>query len=398
MVGASWDVTERVGLLAAERAAHAQAEHARMQAESANRAKDEFLAMLGHELRNPLAPITSALHLMERTQPDAHARERAVIARQVSHLSRLVDDLLDMSRIVRGKVQLDRKKVDLADLIRGELETTRPLFDARSVTVQSSLIDGAWVEGDGDRLAQVISNLLTNAAKFTNEGGRVSVALAHHGSDQLEVVVRDTGAGISAELLPHVFGLFVQGAQPLDRGTGGLGLGLAIVKNLVELHSGVVSAESDGPGTGATFRVRLLRADERRSRPAIPVAESSTTVHARLLIVDDNIDAADLLGELLRTHGYQVQVATSGDRAVALLADFAPDAAILDIGLPGMDGYELARRIRADRRHGRMRLVALTGYGRDVDREHARDAGFDEHLVKPVRPHDLMQTLSRLLT
>jgi CheY-like chemotaxis protein len=163
-------------------------------------------------------------------------------------------------------------------------------------------------------------------------------------------------------------------------------------------HGGVVSAESDGPGTGATFRVRLLRADERRSRPAIPVPESSPPVHARLLIVDDNNDAADLLGELLRTHGYQVQVATSGDRAVALLADFAPDAAILDIGLPGMDGYELARRIRADRRHGRMRLVALTGYGRDVDREHARDAGFDEHLVKPVMPHDLMQTLSRLLT
>ncbi|HEU0036799.1 MAG TPA: ATP-binding protein [Kofleriaceae bacterium] len=397
MVGATWDVTARVELLAAERTAHAEAERARQQAESANRAKDEFLAMLGHELRNPLAPITAALYLMQRTHPEIHERERGVISRQVAHLSRLVDDLLDVSRIVRGKVQLDRKRVDLAEIIRGQLEIARPLFDARSITVQKSLIDGAWVDGDADRLAQVISNLLTNAAKFTNEGGRVTVAITRH-DDQLEATVHDTGAGISPALLPHVFGLFVQGAQPLDRGDGGLGLGLAIVKNLVELHGGTVVAESAGDGQGATFRIRLPRVDERRSAPRVAVEVPTTTVFARLLVVDDNLDAADLLGEILRASGYEVRIAPSGDRAVAMLSDFAPDAAILDIGLPGMDGYELARRIRGDARHQRMRLVALTGYGRDVDREQARAAGFDEHVVKPVMPKDLLQMLSRLLT
>jgi PAS domain S-box-containing protein len=388
MVGATYDITERVELLQV-------AEQARKQAEAANRVKDEFLAILGHELRNPLAPIVTALHLMDRRGEPATAREREIIARQVAHLSRLIDDLLDISRIVSGKVEIARAAVDLRGVVERSLEMARPLFEQSSVTIEC-VLDGEplWVEGDAVRLAQVVANLLVNAAKFSRAGGRVEVRLeARQG--ELELVVRDWGVGIEPGLLPRVFELFVQGAQPLDRRSGGLGLGLAIVARLIELHGGRVTAHSDGPGQGATFSVVLPRSTQQQhevSPPAEPVL-----ARGRLLIVDDNVDVTVLLAELLRDCGFEVTAASSGAEALRVIEGARPDIAILDIGLPGMSGYELARELRARPELQALRLIAMTGYGRATDRDAAHAAGFDRHVVKPVAPDELLALLHELL-
>ena len=358
---------------------------ARQQAEAANRAKDEFLALLGHELRNPLAPILTALELMKLRDSDALARERAVIERQVKHVVRLVDDLLDVSRITRGKVSLERKPTELADAVAAAIELTSPLLEQRAHRLMVSVPRGLIVQGDALRLAQVFTNLLTNAAKYTPQGGSVTI-LGERIEDRARIVIRDTGIGIRPEILPRVFDLFVQERQALDRSEGGLGLGLAIVRSLVELHGGRASAHSAGPGRGSEFHVELPAAavQPRAESQRPPVHAASRQDGLRILVVDDNEDAADLLAGLLRAWGHVVEVAYDGPSALKLLEGFTPRLALLDIGLPAMDGYELARRLRAQPKLGELGLVAVTGYGQAKDREAASEAGFDAHIVKPV--------------
>jgi len=376
---------------------YAEAEAAVAQAQAANRVKDEFLAVLGHELRNPLAPIVTALHLMARRDEHAMAGERRVIERQVAHLSRLVDDLLDVSRITTGKVQLRRERVDLMSVVSQALELTEPALEQRTQPIEFDLpAQPVHVLGDTTRLVQVLCNLLTNAAKFTARDGRIAVRLRRTGGE-VELSVEDAGIGIKAELLPRVFDLFVQGEQPIDRQAGGLGLGLAIVKTLVQMHGGSVIAQSDGPGRGSLFVVRLPEATDAqpggRSEPLRPPPRSA----GRILLVDDNVDAVQTLAMLLRDVGFETRTAADGAKALATLDEFVPDLALLDIGLPGMDGYALASRLRADPRLDDVRLVALTGYGREADRERALAARFDDHLVKPVDPDHLIETIERLL-
>jgi len=395
------ELAQRAALALDNARLYADAQTARSQSETANRVKDEFLAMLGHELRNPLAPIVTALQLMARRGGEEFAMERRIIERQVAHLLRLVDDLLDVSRIARGKIQLSVELIEMQSVIEHALELTHPVLERRAhpvkVTVPSEPV---CVKGDAVRLAQVVANLLNNAAKFTPGDARITLTLS--ASDGCAViVVEDSGAGISPELLPRVFDLFTQGEQGMDRHAGGLGLGLAIVKTLVHLHGGTVSADSEGLGCGAKFTVRLpqardaIAADTGDTPPAVPVHHSG-----RVLLVDDNADAAELLCVVLTDAGYDVRTANDGPTALALLDSFAPEVALLDIGLPGMDGYELAGRLRADprlRSLKQLRLVALTGYGREPDRARALATHFDEHLVKPVGADQLLATMADLM-
>ncbi|MDC0742522.1 ATP-binding protein [Polyangium mundeleinium] len=393
------DVTERV--LARKRLEEAMQEReellvreqeARRQAEAANRSKDEFLAMLGHELRNPLAPITTALYLMRMRAGDVAARERAVIERQVKHLAQLVDDLLDVSRITRGKVELKKERLEVAEVVAKAIEMASPLLEQRrhhlTVEVPSR---GLVVDGDGTRLAQVMSNLLTNAAKYTESGGQIAVEAERRGRD-VEIRVRDNGIGIAADVLPSIFDFFVQDRQSIDRAQGGLGLGLAIVRNLVTMHGGTVSARSEGKGRGSEFVVRLpgvaglSEGDAARTWGDAPVgAAVRGRAGHRILVVDDNEDAAMLLAESLGSLGHQTQVASDGPSALRLAEKFRPDIALLDIGLPVMDGYELAHRLREQPELDQLRLIAVTGYGQASDRSLSQKAGFDAHLVKPVQ-------------
>jgi len=392
------EIAHRAALALDNARLYVEADQARLSAEQASRAKDEFLAMLGHELRNPLAPIVTALHLMSMRGDASTEGERRIIERQVAHLSRLVDDLLDVSRITRGKIQLQREVLDVATVVDKALELAQPLLEKRMHGVVVELPDEPlYVAGDAIRLAQVLSNLLTNAAKFTPWDGHVTVR-ARGDADGVEIAVEDTGRGIDPALIPNVFDLFVQGAQPIDRQVGGLGLGLAIVKTLVQMHGGTVSAHSEGRDRGARFVVRLPRSATAAPAGVPRAATPPTTAgNGRVLIVDDNVDAADTLAVLLEAAGYNVRTAIDGPRALRTLDTFTPDIGILDIGLPSMDGYELARRFRAEPRAARMRLVALTGYGRDPDRHRALDGGFDEHLVKPVSAERLLEVLGTLL-
>lgn len=372
---------------------------ARREAELANRAKDEFLAMLGHELRNPLAPILTALQLMHLRGVEGATRERAIIERQVKHLVGLVDDLLDVSRITRGKVQLKRARVEVADVLARAVEMASPLLEQhRHALVVDVAREGLCVDADPGRLAQVLSNLLTNAAKYSKAGGRITVSAGVEGA-HVAVRVRDTGMGIEREMLPRVFELFAQERQALDRSQGGLGLGLAIVRSLVELHGGAVSAASEGRGMGAEFTVRLPRvaSPEAREAPSqeSPAAPARAAAGQRVLVVDDNEDAAVLLADALAQWGYTTRVAHDGPSALREAEGFDPDVAVLDLGLPVMDGYELARRIAAHPQHRRARLVALTGYGQDLDRARSAAAGFLAHLVKPVDFDQLRATLAR---
>jgi signal transduction histidine kinase len=373
---------------------YAEAEAARHEAERANRAKDEFLGVLGHELRNPLAPIVMALEVMARSPSDAVAQRR-IIERQVTHLTRLVDDLLDVSRITQGKIALRRDRVDLRDVVAKAIELTRPMFERRTRSLVVETAPGCFVEGDEMRLAQVVANLLINAAKFTPDPGAIRLRLTvDDGKARLEV--SDEGMGIEPSLIPHVFDLFVQGKQSIDRVTGGLGLGLAIVRTLVEMHGGDVQARSEGTGRGSVFVLRLplvARGAQSTAAPGATADDARPSRHARILVVDDNRDAATTLATLLDLHGYVVATAGDGREAIAAVPSFEPDVAILDIGLPGMDGYELAVHVRRMPRPPR--LLALTGYGTAHDRERALAAGFDDHLVKPVDPDRLLEALDR---
>ncbi len=387
VVGAMRDVTELRALLAREHTA-------RTEAERANRAKDEFLAMLGHELRNPLSPIMAALRLLRsHGGPEMNEKGLMIIERQARHLTRLVDDLLDIARIANGKVQLDRERLDLADVVHAALETANPLIEERRHTVESRVDRHLAVDADRARLQQVVGNLLNNAAKYTPPGGRITVD-AHVVEGFVELRIADSGIGISADLLPSVFDTFVQSQQALDRSRGGLGLGLAIVRNLVELHGGTVAVRSGGQGQGSAFFVRLPAATS--SSEEIVVASPAELVQdtlRRVLVVDDNQDSAESLAMLLNYEGHQTRVVHSGPDALAAVDDFEPDVVLLDLGLPVMDGYEVARQLRQRTAAKRICLVAVTGYGQAGDRLRTRAAGFDEHLVKPIQFEHLHQAI-----
>jgi PAS domain S-box-containing protein len=368
--------------------------HARARLETADRQKDEFLAMLAHELRNPLAPLRNAAEVLSRsTSPDSERTRTVVeiVQRQVTNLSRLVDDLLDVSRITQGRIELKRRSVQLTEVIGQALEIVDPLFRELRHRVLVTGHAPLRVNGDAERLVQCVANVLTNAAKYTDRGGRIEVGLRDDGTEAV-ITIKDDGAGIAPDLLPHVFDLFVQSTRTLDRSQGGLGIGLSVVKRLVEMHGGRVRAASDGVGRGATFEIRLpaLEADD---RPAAEVPRP-TQAPSRILVVDDNQDAADSLAMMLALDGHEVRQTYAGAPALACLREFRPDVILLDIGLPGMDGYEVARRIREEPDGANIRLIALTGYGQESDKSRTRAAGFDEHLVKPVELRNLHQALA----
>jgi signal transduction histidine kinase/CheY-like chemotaxis protein len=365
--------------------ARLEAEAARIKAEAADSAKDEFLAMLGHELRNPLAPVLTALELMRLRDEATSTRERDIIERQVKHLVRLVDDIFDVSRLRRGRVELRRRPIEIIRAVEKAVEISGPLIADRRhrLTIDVST-SGLVVDGDETRLAQVFANLLTNAAKYTNGPGQIVL----RGSIQSGTVVitcEDEGIGISPELLPRIFDLFTQGHQSLDRRKGGLGLGLTVAKTLVELHGGTIEASSEGPGHGSRFTIRLpaavTAADERSVSRVVPPEPSR---NCRVLVVDDNRDAAEMLAETLRFGGFEVATAFDGVEALNMVERFHADVAILDIGLPAMDGHELARRLRLVDTTRPIRLIALSGYGQQADFVASSTAGFDLHLVKPV--------------
>ncbi|HSD88855.1 MAG TPA: MEDS domain-containing protein [Kofleriaceae bacterium] len=378
------DVSRQVALALDRSSSYERLEHERARAESASRAKDEFLAMLGHELRNPLAPILTATQLMQLRDAGSFQRERTVIERQVKHMIRLVDDLLDVSRITRGKVELRKRAIEIADVVSQAVELVSPAMEERSHLLQiDAPAAGVVVQADPQRLAQVLTNLLANAAKYTPAHGRIHLTVQAHESTVI-ISVRDSGIGIEPSLLPHVFDLFVQGRQGIDRASGGLGLGLTIAKMLVELHGGSIAVSSEGSGKGSEFIVQLPRyANARPSRNNMSGAFILPMTKPRhVLVVDDNEDAALLFSEALRRLGHKVAVAHDGPSALEVARSNPPEIAFLDIGLPVMDGYELGRRLR-ELGVTPPRLVAVTGYGHTSDRARSREAGFDLHLVKP---------------
>jgi PAS domain S-box-containing protein len=397
LLGTVADITSRKQTEEALARGRREVETALEQAKSANRAKDEFLAILGHELRNPLAPILTALHVMQLRGDVAAEKERAVIERQVNHLVRLVDDLLDVSRVTQGKVELKKARLELAEVVDKAIEMVSPLLEQREHAFETVVArTGLVVDADPTRLAQVFANLLTNAAKYTLPHGSITLVAGREGDD-IVVRVRDTGIGITPEMLPRVFDLFAQETQALDRSRGGLGLGLTIVRNLVTLHGGTVSVHSDGEGRGTEFMVRLPAAE-----PAAAIAQRRATVEheptrsgKRVLIVDDNSDAAELLSDVLASFGCTTRVAHDGPDALRIAEEFHPEVALLDIGLPVMDGYELARRLREMPAARDAKLIAVTGYGQAKDRERSAEAGFAVHLVKPVRMAEVEAAIRR---
>jgi PAS domain S-box-containing protein len=365
----------------------------RAEAEAANRAKDQFLAILGHELRNPLAPILTALQLLRVRGLPGGERERAVIERQVQHLLRLVDDLLDVARVTRGNVELRRKPVELREIVESAVELASPLFEEKRQHLEVKVEPGLSVDADPARLRQAIANLLTNAARYTHMGGKILVSVAREAEDA-RIEVRDDGIGIPAELLPRIFDMFVQGERGFDRSQGGLGLGLSIVKSLVTLHGGHVEAHSEGPGKGSTFTIRLAALSElARPEEDRPSDGAQPGTARKVLIVDDNEDAAFMLSEAIRGFGHEVCVAHDGPSAIAAAARFTPEVALLDLGLPVMDGFDLARKLHAIAGLESLELIAVTGYGQPMDRERSREAGFVEHLVKPVDLEEIAKLL-----
>lgn len=365
----------------------------------ADRRKDEFLATLAHELRNPLAAIMTAIGILERkpTEDPKEARMRSIIHRQTHHLARLVDDLLDVSRITRGKVELRRERLDLCEVLRQALALMRPVAEGRQLRLESHLPESpVWLNADATRLEQVFMNLLDNATKYTDAGGSIFLHLSQEGMDggaRAVVRLKDTGVGIPAHKLPSIFELFSQVDESLERSRGGLGIGLTLVRNLVELHGGTVLAQSPGLGRGSEFVVKLPLDT---SVPALArglLSAAERPRQRRILLVEDNSDARQALKDLLELWGHQVEVAQDGLGGVAVALEARPDLALVDIGLPGLDGYRVAQELRA-RVGEEIRLVAITGYGGPEDRHRALQAGFDHHLVKPVKPDEL----GRLIT
>jgi signal transduction histidine kinase len=365
----------------------------RRAAERKSSAKDEFLAMLGHELRNPLSAISSAAALlgMAGASPDAQARARLIVQRQSQHLSRIVDDLLDLSRAMSGKILLSRKRLDLGHLVSGCLDTFRATGRTAGYSIDTRL-DAGWVDGDATRLEQIATNLIDNALKYTPSGGSIEIAILLDGGDVV-LRVRDSGVGIAADLLPHVFDVFVQGAISIDRSQGGLGIGLSLVRRLVELHGGSVSATSAGTSSGSTFEIRLPRAEAAANDAAPAQSEDKNAGKPTILLIEDNDDGREMMATMLSSFGYPVLEAADGLEGVRIAMAERPGVALVDIGLPGIDGYEVARRLREQEATRAIRLIALTGYGLAEDQRRVLEAGFDLHLVKPV---DLNQLLAQL--
>lgn len=363
---------------------------------SADRRKDEFLATLGHELRNPLAPILNSLEILKLSGAAAEggaAQACAVMERQVSHLNRLVDDLLEVSRITRGIIEVKKEPQDLAAIVKGAVDTSRPILDGMRHELRLLTPDEpVFVAGDAVRLTQVFANLLNNAAKYTNHGGHITVAIDRE-HDHAVVSVKDDGIGIAPGVLASVFDMFMQVDRSTRRAQGGLGIGLTLVKSLVAMHGGRVEARSDGPGLGSEFVVRLpLIQASSAARAAARCAQSLPA--RRILIVDDSRDGGESLSVLLRVLGADVSLVHSGRAALQAVESFRPEVVLLDIGMPGMDGYEVARRIRANPANRGIMLIALTGWGQKEDRERSTAAGFDHHLVKPADIDQLRQLLS----
>jgi signal transduction histidine kinase/CheY-like chemotaxis protein len=383
-IGAASDITERK--LAEEKL------------KESDRRKDEFLAMLAHELRNPLAPIGAAAELLQRARLDEGLVRKTsqIIGRQVLHMTELVDDLLDVSRVTRGQVELDEAVLDVRDIVTDAVEQVMPLIQARGQRLDVDVpLRGVHVMGDKKRLVQVLTNILNNAAKYTQEGGRLQLSAAAR-DDAVSVDVADNGIGMAPELVARAFDLFAQAERTSDRASGGLGLGLALVKSLVELHGGTVTCASDGPGQGSRFTVTLPRLAT-AAVPDVPGQETRAAARDEglsIMVVDDNVDAAAMLALLLEASGHRVIVEHDPLRALERARTEAPQVCLLDIGLPGIDGYELARRLRAQPVTAHALLVAITGYGQDSDRERAAAAGFDRHLVKPMDLGTLQDVLA----
>jgi PAS domain S-box-containing protein len=388
------DITERSRM---EREAKAQA----AALADLHRRKDEFLAMLSHELRNPLSPILNAVHLLrlQGSENLIQREARDIIERQVGQLAHLVDDLLEVARFTSGKILLHPVRLDMKGVVERAIESARPLIARRrhvlTVNVPEEPI---WLHADPARLEQVVVNLLNNAAKYTDEGGQIWLKLRWDGHEMV-LSIRDTGIGIDLQHFPDIFDLFTQAARSLDRSQGGLGIGLSLVQRLVEMHRGKVEVQSDGLGLGSEFTVRLpLPVSLVPEPPSAPVRLAEQPAHAgRLLVVDDNVDSAEILARLLRKSGHDVRTAYTGPTALEAAVDHLPDVVLLDIGLPGLNGYEVARRLRQDPRLEGVLLVAMTGYGQESDLQLAKEAGFDRHLVKPVDFPKVLELLTTLL-
>ena len=397
MLGVSLDITERKRLYEAWQQSDLDVVRQAEELQRVNRRKDEFLATLAHELRNPLAPIRTGMELLARS-PEAEVQQRTlgVMRRQISHMVRLIDDLLDVSRITSGKFELKRERISLASALGAAVEASRPLIDRKQHTLRVAVTEESlYLDADLTRIAQVIGNLLNNASNYTPNGGLIELcAKREHG--EVVICVRDNGIGIPADRLEDVFEMFSQLNRTLERSQGGLGIGLALVRSLVEMHRGKVSAESAGPGKGSTFTVRLPLAEELgREQSDEEAISAPAPVGMRVLVVDDNEDAADLLSLMLAQSGYRTETAHDGPSALSAAEAFRPDIAILDIGLPGMSGYDVARSLRQDQRFPGLVLIALTGWGSPEDRQQALAAGFDLHLTKPVDVSALRAGLSR---
>jgi PAS domain S-box-containing protein len=376
-------------------------ERKRIEALEGNERKtNEFLAMLAHELRNPLAPIRSALDLMRLTSADDASQEwsRGVIDRQVTQLTRLVDDLLDVGRITSGKIVLKKEPVELNTVVRRATESCHSAAQVRRQALEARFTsESLFVDGDPVRLSQIVTNLLTNAIKYTPENGRIKIGVVRDGNWAM-MRIKDTGIGIPPELLPTVFELFVQGERSLARTEGGLGIGLTVVRQLVALHGGTVVARSDGTNKGSEFIVLLpvLAQNHAANESAASVRVNAHRTKRRVLVVDDNRDSAETLAAVLVTLGHDAHVAYDGPSAIAAAADCHPDVVLLDIGLPGMNGYEVAKRLRESADAQRISLIAITGYGQEEDRRRTRDAGFVHHLIKPVDPGALETILESI--
>jgi signal transduction histidine kinase/DNA-binding NarL/FixJ family response regulator len=405
------DDIERRNLIITDLSELLVAQSGRDRAEQQSQAKDEFMAMLAHELRNPLSAITAAVQVLEaaKAHEGAASRARFIIGRQAQHLSRLVDDLLDVGRVVTGKIALDRRAIDFCDLVRRTAAVYTEREAERQFAVSTTPV---WIDGDAVRIEQIVSNIIGNAVKYTPVGGKITVSLSIE-ADEAVLRVQDDGFGITPDLLSRVFDLFVQGERTLDRSQGGLGIGLTLVRRLVNLHHGTVSVSSEGTNCGSLFTVRLPKVAAARQTSAAGNSPRLRAAQRRVLIVEDNRDAREMFRIMLELDGHQVLEAGEGCAGLQLLRTESPDVAFIDVGLPGLDGYEIARRFRCESertsvdgigpsagaagaraRHHRVLLVALTGYGTPDALERSRRAGFDHHLIKPVNPEALYKLLN----
>ena len=383
---------QQVALQAEERAQ-------RKAAQEADRRKDAFLGMLAHELRNPLGPIRNSIHLLNQMDtgiPDL-TKLHAIIERQVAHMTRLVDDLLDSKRLAQSKVLLQKECLDLTQVVYNIAEDYRALFEGRGIELRTEIPTHAvWVDGDKTRLTQMFGNVLHNAHKFTNHGGLVTISLNFDDQEQTAIIkVEDNGVGIDSNVLPYLFDVFYQEEQKLDRALGGLGLGLSLVKSLTELHKGSVKISSQGVGKGATFTFSLPTTTVATARSEDKI-KAEAIAPSRILLIEDNIDAAETTCMLLERRGHSVRLAYSGAEGIKLAREFMPHIILCDIGLPGMDGYQVARTMRLDPDLQSTPMIALTGYGRDKDRQQAKEAGFDMHLTKPIDSRSIQNILNLL--